>query len=590
MKKKNKSDVSRRTFLKGAGAGALAAPILPAVLAGATVSAKASPAPGFPMIQTGAGRKRNVLFIMSDDCCDRLGVYGKTAAGNPVSKTPNLERFAKSAVRFDRAYCQYAWCSPSRSSLMTGYAPDTTKIYDLTSHFREALPDVLTLPQAFLKNDYFTARAGKIYHYGNPDQIGCSGLDDPPSWNETANPAGVDHVKEEALLTVFPRPRAPGRPGFVRTRVDHGFGGTTLAGCTNGWPGDGSPDAAQVPGGGGWGGAIALHESSSRQELHTDYLVADAAIAMLEKRRMQPDDPWFIGVGFYKPHVPWVVPSQYFDMNPLKDVRATPFNPDEMQMAPRWAYNSMTPNHGMTEQQCRQAIQAYYAAASFLDSNIGRVLDALQRLGLAENTTVVFCADHGWQLGEHGQWEKTTVFEAAARVPWMIGGAGVSAQGQACGRTVEHLDMYPTLVELCGLKGAPANLHGNSVVPLLSNPKAAWGRPAVSQIYRGAFRGALNRPPARGGNTPPARANNRAESMPPGGIMGYSLRTERYRYTFWKQGSEGEELYDYQVDPRELHNLAHDSGSAGLKAALRASLEKICMERGMANAPGALQA
>jgi len=562
--------VSRRAFLKNISAGALAAPVLSSVVGSAATHANSSdsPVPGFPMIQSGASRNRNVLFISTDDSCTRLGVYG-----NPVVKTPNLERLAKSCVRFDHAYCQYPWCSPSRTSLLTGLAPDTTKVYDLQTHFREALPEVMTLPQAFLNNGYFTARAGKIYHYGNPGQIGTSGLDDPPSWNETANPAGVDHVKEEALLTNFTphnRLKLTGRGGTAATMnrlmSTRGRG----VGC---WPGEGTPTGAQVPGGDGWGGMIAMHESKSSPQLHTDYLVADAVIAMLENRRRQPDDPWFIGAGFYKPHVPWIVPSEYFDMYPLEEIQATPFSPGEMHIAPEWAYNTRTPNYGMPARECRQAIRAYYAAASFMDANVGRVLDALHRLGLAENTTIVFWADHGWQLGEHGQWQKETLFEPALRVPLMIGGAGVDAAGQSCPRTVEHLDIYPTLVEMCALQGTPSNLHGHSMVPLLSDPNASWSRPAISQIYRPA-----NYPPPWGW-----------PNIPPGGIMGYSIRTERYRYTFWKEGSEGEELYDYQVDPRELRNLATDIRTTALKAKLRADLERICQQRGMANAPGALK-
>ena len=551
--------VSRRAFLKQAGAGAVTAPMLSGAVGSMASHAETAEtvASGFPAIRSNSSRKRNVLFISTDDCCARLGIYG-----NPI-KTPHLERLAKSSVRFNHAYCQYAWCSPSRSSLMTGLAPDTTRVYDLQTHFREALPEVVTLPQAFLNNGYFTARAGKIYHYGNPDQIGTSGLDDPPSWNQTANPAGVDHVKEEALLTHF---TPPGREWAKRTRE----GKMTAAGCgPECWPGQGDPIGAEVPGGGGWGGSIAMHESSANQEFHTDYLVADAAIAMLENRRRQPDDPWFLGVGFYKPHVPWIVPSHYFDMYPLEEVEATPFRPDEMHIAPEWAYNTRYANMGMTLRERREATRAYYAAASFMDANVGRVVDALHRLGLAENTTIVFWADHGWQLGEHGQWEKQSLFEPATRVPLMIGGAGVGAVGQACSRTVEHLDIYPTLVEMCGLSGSPSSLQGKSLVPLLSNPDASWGRPAVSQIYR----------------SPKLHWKN----LPPGGVMGYSIRTERYRYTFWKEGSEGEELYDYQADPRELHNLAGDGRVSALKAGLRARLEAICLARGMASAPGALE-
>jgi uncharacterized sulfatase len=555
-------EVSRRSFLKKMGTAAIAVPAAPLMSIGEARGEGASVAP-FPMIQNGAARKRNILFIGTDDCCNRLGVYG-----GPV-KTPNLDRFAKSAVRFDRAYCQYPLCTPGRTALMTGLAPDTTKVYDLSTHFREALPDLVTLPQAFLKNGYFTSRAGKIYHYGNPTQIGTAGLDDPPSWNATVNPAGVDHVNEEPMLTAY-TPRA-WNPAFVPDRGVRGQGPAREQRHSPGsWFGMGNPIGAQVAGDGGWGATIAFYESKSSQELHTDYMVADAVIDTLEKRRMQPDQPWFVSAGFYKPHVPWIAPSEYFDMYPLSEVEVTPFNAGELKIAPHWAYTSMQANHGMTTEQCRNAIRAYYACASFLDANIGRILDALEKLGMAENTTVLLWADHGYQLGEHGQWEKMTLFEPSARIPLMIGGAGVAAKGQGCPRTVEQMDIYPTLVELCGLQGAPSNLHGKSLVPLLSDPNAAWDRPAISQVYSGAFE------ERRGGNEPPS------------GVMGYSLRTERYRYTFWREGSEGEELYDYETDPHGMRNLANDSSSSELKNTLRASLEKICRERGMANAPGAL--
>jgi uncharacterized sulfatase len=230
-----------------------------------------------------------------------------------------------------------------------------------------------------------------------------------------------------------------------------------------------------------------------------------------------------------------------------------------MNIAPHWAYSTIPSNWGLTVPQRREAIRAYYASASFLDAQVGRVLDAMERLGLAQNTTTVFWADHGWQLGEHGQWQKQTLFEPSARVPLLIGGAGVHARGKGCGRTVEHLDIYPTLVEMCGLKGAPSGLHGRSLAPLLANPNAHWDRPAISQVSR--------------------RRQDKT-------VMGYSIRTEQHRYTIWTQGGDGEELYDYKADPREMHNLASDSHSVALKKKLRTSLEQICLSRGMASSFG----
>jgi len=448
-------------------------------------------------------RKRNVLFIASDDLNNCLGCYG-----HPIVHTPNIDRIAQSGVRFNHSYCQFPLCSPSRSSLMTGLAPDITKVWDLKTHFREALPDVVTLPQLFQKSGYFTARAGKIYHYGVPGDIGTPGLDDPPSWNATANPAGVDHTREEALLTNYTPKR-------------------------------------------GLGSAISFHVSEAHDNQHTDSMVADAVIGMMEKHR---NDSWFLGAGFYRPHVPWIAPAKYFDLYSMDRIQAPPFDESEMHMAPEWAYFTKPANWGMTVQQRRDAIRAYYACISFMDAQVGRLLEALNRLGLADHTTIVFWGDNGYQLGEHGQWMKQTVFEPASRIPLLIGGAGVQARGLATQRTVELLDLYPTLADMCALRNAPSGLQGRSLTRLLKNPKAHWDFPAISQVLR---------------NTREKR------------VMGYSLRTERYRYTFWNEGEEGEELYDYQAEPRELKNLANDPASAGLKRGFKAELIKICTARGM---------
>jgi iduronate 2-sulfatase len=248
------------------------------------------------------------------------------------------------------------------------------------------------------------------------------------------------------------------------------------------------------------------------------------------------------------------VPSKYYDMYSLDDIQIPAFTPSELSVAPPIAYSSMDPNQGMTPQQHRDCLRAYYAAISFVDAQVGRLLDALERLNLIENTTIIFWADHGFMVGEHGQWQKTKLFEASVRVPFLMAGAGVPAAGKACKRTSEHLNVYPTLVELCGLKGAPSNVQGRSLVPLLGNPDASWDHPALSQVTR------------------------RIQSGP---VMGYSLRTEQYRYTMWAGGAEGEELYDYDADPGELRNLAGDSGAGALKQQLRAQLERIAKSRGM---------
>jgi uncharacterized sulfatase len=445
--------------------------------------------------------RRNVLFIASDDLKHSFSAYG-----HPLVRTPHLDSIARRGVRFDRAYCQFPLCSPSRTSVMTGLAPDATGVYDLRKHFRESVPDVVTLGQAFQKNGYFAARVGKIYHYGNPGQIGTDGLDDAPTWNQRVNPAGVDKTKEEPLLTNY----TPNR---------------------------------------GIGSAVCFYASPARDEEHTDGMVAAETIRLMEENRGKP---WFLGAGFYRPHCPWIAPSKYFDMIPLDQVKLVPFDEAEMKIAPRWAYFTVPANWGLTEKQRLEAMQAYYASILFLDAQVGKLLAALKRLGQEENTTIVFWSDHGYGLGEHGQWMKQTVFEYSANSPLMMCGAGIPARGQACTRTVEFLDMYPTLADLCGLKDVPKRLHGRSLRPLLENPRAPWDRPAVTQVHR-----------ARQG----------------GAVRGYSLRTERHRYTMWDEAREGEELYDYASDPRELKNLAASPGSAALKAGLKSRLQAIIASR-----------
>lgn len=452
-------------------------------------------------------KKRNVLFIASDDLNNCLGCYG-----DPIVKSPNIDRLARMGVRFDRSYCQFPFCGPSRASLMTGLAPDTTRVWDLQANFRTHLPDAVTLPQLFQKNGYFTARAGKIYHYSVPDDIGTDGMDDKASWNQVVNPNGVDHTREEPLLTVHTPTR-------------------------------------------GIGSSLAFHASAAPDAEHTDGLLASAVIQMMEQHR---NEPFFLGAGFYRPHVPFIAPSKYFDMYPLENIQARPFNDADMTISPDWAFFTKPANWGMTVLQRREAIRAYYASISFMDAQVGRLLDTLDRLKLTSNTTIVFWGDNGYQLGEHGQWMKQTVFEAAARVPVLISGAGVSARGRGCARTVELLDLYPTLADLCGLSGATSQLAGKSLRPLLRNPNAAWDRPAVSQVQR----------------VLPATGSSKATR-----IMGYSLRTERYRYSFWNEGEMGEELYDYQTDPAELRDLTKQAGFSSLKADLRARLLTIIAAR-----------
>jgi iduronate 2-sulfatase len=298
---------------------------------------------------------------------------------------------------------------------------------------------------------------------------------------------------------------------------------------------------------------VAFHASPEPDGKHTDGILADAVVQMMSEHR---NEPFFIGAGFYRPHCPYIAPAKYFDAIPLDRVQLVPFDESEMHMAPRWAYFNLDANMGMTPEQRRQGMRAYFAAIEFMDAQVGKLLNALDRLKLANDTVVVFWGDNGYQLGEHGQWMKQTNFEAAARIPLLMAGPGIRSRGRGCGRTVELLDIYPTLAEVCGLEQTPRNLQGRSLSPLLADPGARWDLPAISQIQR--------RPQGRQ-------------------IMGYSMRTDRY--TEWEFAAEGAELYDYEKDSREVRNIAEDPAAAPLRAQLRQQLYAAIQRRG-ARVPG----
>ena len=437
-------------------------------------------------------RRPNVLLIMADDLNNDMGVYG-----HAMVKTPNLDRLAARGVRFDRAYTQFPLCSPSRVSLLTGLRPDTTRIHDLQTDFRTTIPDTVTLPQMFRRDGYFVARVGKIYHYGNPGQIGTSGLDDPASWETVVNPRGVDKDEESKLTN-----HTPAR---------------------------------------GLGSSLSFYASPASDDEHTDGKVAAETIKLIEA---QKDRPFFIGAGFYRPHCPFIAPARYFDLYPLERIPAPRASTSG---APPAAWFTTPPHWGLDERQQREAIRAYYASITFLDANVGRVLDALDRLKLTNDTIVVFVSDHGYHLGEHGQWMKQTLFERSARTPLVVAGRGVPSKGRASSRIVELLDLYPTLAELTGLR-PPQGLQGRSLVPLLKNPGAAWDHPAFTQVRRG-----------------PAASS----------YMGYSVRTDKWRYTEWDGGKRGRELYSEANDEGESANLADDPKHAEVVAAMQKLLRRV---------------
>lgn len=456
-----------------------------------------------------ASPKFNVLHLVSDDLNTNLGSYG-----HPVVQSPHIDKLAARGVRFDKAYCQYPLCNPSRASFMTGLRPDTTKVLNNNTHFRETDPSTVTLPQSFQKAGAFVARVGKLYHYGVPTQIGTDGLDDAPSWMKVVNPIGHDKAVEDKIFTLV-----PGQ-----------FGGVLS------WFADEDP-APQ-----------------------TDAIGAAEAIKLLEAHK---DKPFYLAVGFFRPHTPYVAPKSYFDLYPLDKVGLATGPMKDQEGVPAPAYGSYKKElDQMTDDLRRQARQAYYASTTFMDAQVGQVVDAVDRLGLADSTIIVFHSDHGYHLGEHGLWQKQSIWEGSARVPLIISVPGSTQKGKTCHRPVELVDLHATLTDLCGI--AAPKTDGKSLKPLLDNPAAEWSHPAYSQVSRGVPQG-TNAPKADGGTAAKSAAKNKGKGKKQTAmIMGRSVRTEQFRYTEWgKDGANGIMLYDMVNDPSEANNLASDPAFAG---------------------------
>jgi uncharacterized sulfatase len=452
------------------------------------------------------GQKLNVLFIVSDDLNNKLGCYGYDPA-----RTPNIDKLAARGVRFDRAYCQFPLCNPSRASFLTGLRPDTTGVYENATQFRKNVPSVQTLPQTFQKAGYYVARVGKLYHYGVPGQIGTPGLDDPPSWQHTVNPKGRDKTEEDKVVL------HTGAPGRI-------------------------------------GAAISYYAADGADEEQTDGMVATETIKLLEQNK---DRPFFIAAGFYRPHVPCVAPKKYFGLHP-REAQSLPQEPaNHLAAVPQVALAVRPPHYGLNEDQLKSFLQGYHASKSFMDAQVGRLLAALDRLGLADNTVVVFFSDHGWLLGEHGQWQKMSLFEESARVPLVIYAPKAQGNGKSSPRTVELVDLHPTLADLCGL-APPAGLEGRSLKPLLDDPAAAWSKPAYTQVTRGT----------------PTLTGEKAKAGQPR-TVGRSVRTERWRYTEWDDGQKGAELYDHDNDPHEYKNLAEDPRHASVVREMKELLRQV---------------
>jgi iduronate 2-sulfatase len=435
-----------------------------------------------------SGQRTNILFIATDDLRVELGCYGDTPA-----ITPNIDKLASRSTLFNRAYCQETVCNPSRASLLTGKRPDTLRVWDLFTHFRSTHPDIVTLPQWFKKHGYFTQGIGKIFHNWHQEIEG-----DPNSWSVPEVMHWDNHSADKPLFKSGPLP-----PDQTITR---------FAECRD------VPDSA-----------------------YFDGRIAVKAVETL-RRLKQQKQPFFLAVGFWKPHLPFNAPKCYWDLYDREKLQL-PANPRPPEGVPEVA---LTNDRGrvigpkgpiLRMDEILELRHGYLAAISYLDAQVGKALDALDELSLAESTVVVFWSDHGLHLGEHGLWRKFTNFELDARVPLIIALPKPRHAGSKTDALVELLDLFPTLVELCGLP-MPEGLEGKSLVSVLNDATASVKPAAFTQNPR-PFDFLLGKVELQ--------------------TMGVSVRTNRYRYTEWRDFRTGRivarELYDHRTDPRETHNV-----------------------------------
>ena len=423
-------------------------------------------------------------------------------------KSPNIDQLAADGLLFERAYCQQAVCAPSRASVLSGCRPDTTTIYDLQTPLRTAMPDVLSLPQHFRNQGYETVSIGKVYHHA---------MDDPQGWSQepfrsTGDWKGRGYLTDEAMEVIARTDREQEAMGSSRRGLGPAF------------------EAADVP-----------------DDAYHDGKDALAAVAKLGELAAL-DRPFFLATGFHKPHLPFSAPKRYWDLydeasvplalNPFAPEGATEFsltNYGELR-----GYFGMPKEGRIPDELARKLVHGYAACVSYMDAQLGLVLADLDRLGLRENTAVILWGDHGWKLGEHDSWCKHTNFEIDARAPMMISPPGMRGAGKRTTALVEFVDMYPSLCELCGIP-IPDHIEGTSFLPLVADPERPWKRAAFGQYPRRE-------------------------------VMGYAMRTDRYRYVEWRERATGSvlarELYDHQADPQENVNAAGKPESVETVASL----------------------
>ncbi len=472
-------------------------------------------ATGFSGAAAMAADRPNVLLILVDDLKPTLGCYGDAQA-----KTPHIDRLAARGLRFDRAYCNQAVCAPSRFTLMLGSHSTSTGLYGLGSELREHIPDAVTLPQHFAKHGYRTESLGKVFHVGH----GNDG--DPQSFS-------VPHFSDKVIEYADPASTGGGQ----LTREEAYFTNQQL------------DRIRSLPRG------AAFEQPEVADNAYADGRVAEETIRRLQaakERRDRERVPFFIASGYARPHLPFSAPKRYWDLYDRSRLPQPPIDvPPEGVPPVAWKTNGELANYfpvssdGVVKGELiGQLIHGYYASTSYVDAQIGKVLDELDRLELSGNTLVVLWGDHGWHLGDHGLWTKHTNYEQANRIPLIIAGPGVAQAGSATGQLAESVDLFPTLAELAGLPkpGGPQPIDGVSLVPVLKDPRA--------------------------------RVRDHAYHMFPRNILGRAIRTDRYRLVEWNKAdgppeAAQVELYDYETDPNESKNLA------GTQPEVVAALRKI---------------
>ena len=436
--------------------------------------------------------KLNVLFIIADDLNCDIGGYG-----NKTVKTPNIDRLIKNGIVFENTHCQYPLCGPSRASIMTGMYSDQTKITQNNVYLRNTVPDVITMGQRFRQQGYQSVRIGKIFHYDNPSAIGTSGTDDIHTWDQTINPYGRDKVEEYKINTLLTRR---------------------------------------------YGGTLSWLAADGKDEDQTDGIGASEAIKQLENFSKNGQN-FFLALGFYRPHTPYVAPKKYFDLYERNEIVIPNSGEEYLATLPLPAAKSIRAKEvqlNLEEELAKEIKEAYYATTSFVDAQLGRVLEKLKQSGLDKNTIVVFTSDHGYHLGEHGHWQKQTLFENATRVPLIFSIPWDKTMIKRTNSPVELIDIYPTIMDLLDIT-IPKHVVGKSLKPLMLNNTSNIRNSALTKWQNG-----------------------------------YSIKTEQYRITKWGENGElGYELYNHLEDHQELNNLANDTS----KFIILDSLKKIIDDR-----------